>query len=286
MNQLSMFDKRPNEPSLPPPDDPGALARLIKSCKVIYRPKGLALEYADLATNLYRGCGHGCRYCYAPSTMYMKSDEFHNAPKPRNGYFMKLVSDCWKFKQNDMATLAGPVLLCFTCDAYQPLDVEVGLTRQTIEELKKAGLKVQILTKGGSRALRDLDLLTPEDAFATTLTLADNFRSKLWEPNAAPPEDRINTIKAFHRAGIPTWVSLEPVLYPDVALDLIRMTHPFVDVFKVGKLNYAGRLPPELRREVEGIDWHTFGHKVEALLKSLGQEYYIKKDLRAAMARS
>jgi DNA repair photolyase len=164
------------------------------------------------------------------------------------------------------------ILLCFTTDPYQPIDVELQMTRHVIEILKANGLNVQILTKGGSRALRDIDLLTDQDAFATTLTLLDDIHSRKWEPDAALPQDRIETIKAFHEAGIPTWVSLEPVLNPDSALRLIEMTSSFVDLYKVGKLNYHVL--------ANSIDWPKFARNVVDLLDSLGKPYYIKEDLK------
>jgi len=278
MNQISMFQRD----KLNPDDDPPELAPLLDRCSVIYKPKGLALEYANLATNAYRGCRHGCAYCYAPSALRMSASEFHSAPSIRKGYLAKLEKDCAKFQK---ANMGGRVLLSFTCDPYQPLDEDTGLTRRVIQTMHAAGLDVQVLTKGGARALRDLDLFGPTDAFATTLTWSDRYRSILWEPEAALPAERIETIKAFHDAGVPTWVSLEPVLDPNVALDLIRTTAPFVDLFKVGKLNYAGRLPPELRATVEHIDWYAFGHAAESLLQELGKEYYIKIDLRVLMDR-
>ena len=72
-------------------------------------------------------------------------------------------------------------------------------------------------------------------------------------------------------AGIPTWVSLEPVLDPAVALEIIRQTHPFVDLFKVGKLNYHPL--------AKSIDWPQFARDAVTLLKSLGKAYYVKNDL-------
>ena len=102
-----------------------------------------------------------------------------------------------------------------------------------------------------------------------------------WEPGAALPGDRIVTIEAFHDAGIETWVSLEPVLDPDTALQIIRRTHEFVDLYKVGKLNYENTLPGHLRSLVDHIDWRAFGIAAVDLLRSLGKSYYVKKDLAA-----
>jgi hypothetical protein len=85
------------------------------------------------------------------------------------------------------------------------------------------------------------------------------------------PSDRIVTIREFHAAGIPTWVSLEPVLDPAAALAIIRLTHSSVDLFKVGRWNYDAR--------AEAIDWAKFASDAVALLESLGKRYYIKRDL-------
>jgi DNA repair photolyase len=59
-----------------------------------------------------------------------------------------------------------------------------------------------------------------------------------WEPGAALPEEKINSLRRAHEKGIKTWVSLEPVLYPEITLEIIRRTYGFVDEFKVGTLNY------------------------------------------------
>jgi len=168
-------------------------------------------------------------------------------------------------------TNSGRVLLCFTCDPYQHVDERMGLTRETIRLLHRYGFSVQVLTKGGSRALRDLDMFRAGDAFASTLTLLDDAHSRKWEPGAALPEDRIDTLRQFHEAGVQTWVSLEPVLNPASALEIIRRTHGFVDLYKVGKLNYH-----ELASR---IDWQAFADNVVALLDSLGARYYIKESL-------
>ncbi len=87
------------------------------------------------------------------------------------------------------------------------------------------------------------------------------------------PHSRLDAIQEFHAAGIPTWVSLEPVLDPISALEIIRQTHSFVDLFKVGKLNYHPL--------AQTIDWSKFAREAIELLKSLEKDYYIKQDLAA-----
>jgi len=139
--------------------------------------------------------------------------------------------------------------------------------------LRDHGLGFCVLTKGGSRALADIDLYRPDrDAFAATLTSLDDTVSKKWERNAALPGDRIETLKKFHEHGIFTWVSLEPTLDCDTSIEIVRETHKFVDLFKVGRVNY---LPM-----TKTTDWEDYTHRMIAVMKELGAAHYIKKDLQ------
>jgi DNA repair photolyase len=129
------------------------------------------------------------------------------------------------------------------------------------------------LTKGGQRALRDLDLFRPErDSFASTLTTLNADQSHEWEPNAAPPGGRLNTLKRFHHARIFTWVSLEPVYDTAMTIALIKQTAEYVDFYKIGKINY--------HRITREIDWQRFTEEVLKVLNDLGKKHYIKKDLQ------
>ena len=240
--------------------------------QLIYEPRGRAREYAALACNIYRGCDHRCIYCYAPSATFRDRDAFGRSESRGTDFLERLAREAQTLKPSE------PILLCFTCDPYQALDAQLGVTREAIKVLHSAGHQVHILTKGGSRALRDTDLLTARDAFATTLTTLEDAESHHWEPGAALPGDRIATIKEFHRLGIPTWVSLEPVLHPAIALEIIRQTHTFVNLFKVGRLNYH-----PLARQ---IDWSQFALDAVALLKSLRCRYYLKRDLAVCLPQA
>jgi len=239
-----------------------------KKTSVIYQPKGKAGEYCRLAVNLYKGCSHGCEYCYAPACTFKSWSEF-SQPAPRIGILDKIEKDAQILQ---LANESGPVLLCFTCDPYQPIDSDLELTRKTIEILHRYNLSVMILTKGGQRAERDLDILTDSDWFGVTLTTLDKDLSLKWEPGADVPVSRIHSLVEAHDKGIKTWVSLEPVLYPDVALEIIKTTHSFVDKFKVGALNY--------HPHAKTIDWHDFAYNAKHLLTELGSDYYLKEDLR------
>lgn len=234
----------------------------------IYEPRGRAGEYAELACNLYSGCGHACTYCYAPKVLKTDPRTFRFA-KPRKNILEELEQDAKELNGDSRS-----VLLCFTCDPYQPIDCDYQLTRRAIQILHRNNMKVTILTKGGKRSERDFDLLAlrPDlSTYAVTLVFTDEAQRQKYEPCAAPTKERIHVLARAHRLGIPTWVSLEPVFDPEDAYKLIDQTHEFVDLFKVGKLNYS--------TTAQKVDWGQFCHKVVELLESLDKKYYIKRDL-------
>jgi len=241
----------------------------IKGCKYIYAPAGQAGEYAPLAANPYRGCGHGCAYCYVPNVIKMPRKEFDNAAVSRPDYLSYLRKDAQKYQA---AGITEQVMFSFTTDVYNDNNIE--LTRPSIKILIKHGLGFCTLTKGGTRALGDLDLFRPDrDAFASTLTSLDDRFSRKWERRAALPGDRIAALKRFHSAGIFTWVSLEPTLDVEASLAIVRATHRFVDLYKVGRVNYQ-------RMMTKTTDWRDYTMRMLDLLNRLDAGHYIKKDLQ------
>jgi hypothetical protein len=241
----------------------------VAGCKLIYAPAGQAGEYAPLSANPYRGCGHGCAYCYVPDFIRMKRKDFDATATPKPDYLKKLEKDAAKYQA---LGITEQVMLSFSTDVYNPINS--SLTRPVIQILRDHGLGFCVLTKGGSRALADIDLYRRDrDAFASTLTSLDDHFSKKWERNAALPGDRIETLKAFHDRGIFTWVSLEPTLDCDASIEIVRATHSFVDLFKVGRVNHDNKM-------TKTIDWEDYTHRMIAVLKELGAAHYIKKDLQ------
>jgi DNA repair photolyase len=234
---------------------------------LIYEPAGRAREYAPLALNVYRGCDHACVYCYAPAATYARAADFA-ASSARWNLIGQLDAELGTSKLR-----RGQVLMSFTCDPYQQLDSALRHTRSAIEVLHRHGFRVCTLTKGGSRALGDIDLFGRGDAYAASLTFLDPSDSRQWEPSAALPADRIATLAAFHQSGIATWASLEPVIDPQQSLALIESTHHVVDLYKIGKLNH--------HPAAKTIDWRAWGNAAVALLERLGKRYYVKDDLRA-----
>jgi DNA repair photolyase len=236
--------------------------------KIIYEPSGRAKEYGDLALNIYTGCSFGCEYCFAPLVLKKDRETFHKDIKARENLLEKVEKDC------QSGLIDRPVHLCFTCDPYQDIDIKLQLTREVLKLFKKYNINFQMLTKGGMRATRDFDLYKPGDSFGSTLTcIPYNQYAKYWEPNAPGNADRFESLLIAHEEGIRTWVSLEPVIYPEDTLEIIRITYNYVDLYKVGTINY--------NEKKKYIDWKDFGHKTIDLLESLGKEYYIKDDLKA-----
>lgn len=240
---------------------------------VIYEPRGKAGEYSPLAANLYKGCSHGCAYCYVPTIppyKFSKSarQDFYSAPAPRSNILKELEKDAQKFAGDKRR-----ILMSFTSDAYQPCERNHEITAQALRIMAKHGLKPQILTKAGEWAVwRDANILKKSGCiWAATLTFDEEKPALEWEPGAALPEDRFAALELAPSLGIETWASLEPVLDPDAAIRIIQKTHKFVDLYKIGKLNYH---PKE-----KEIDWHKFLVSVEAELNRLGKARYIKKDL-------
>jgi DNA repair photolyase len=232
---------------------------------LLYEPKGRAREYAALSCNVYSGCDHACSYCYAPSATFKQRNDFVIS-KPRKNFIQLLNQEA-----NNWKGAKDQVLLCFTCDPYQALDEQTGDTRQAIMALHARGFPICTLTKGGKRALRDIDLFGPRDAFASTLTFLDPAQSLEWEPGAALPDDRMKTLSAFYETGVTTWVSLEPTIDPQQSLEIIRQTHGFVDLYKVGKLNYHPL--------AQTIDWRKYTIQAIELISGYGRDYKIKNDL-------
>lgn len=246
----------------------------VKGCNMIYAPKGQALEYAALATNPYRGCGHACAYCYVPQILRMDRREFNNGAAERAGFLNALKKDA---KKHGHLTKSDQVMLSFTSDPYHTGNTR--LTRDVISCLHENNISVSILTKGGTRALRDIDLFdTSMDCFGSTLTSLDDDFSRKWEPNAALPIDRLDALKKFHNAGIFTWASLEPTIDCESSLQIVKETHQFVDLFKIGRVNY---LPI-----TKTTDWKEYTLKMIDLCQKLGVKHYIKQDLQCYLPKN
>lgn len=169
--------------------------------------------YFEQSINPYRGCEHGCIYCFARPT-----HSFLNQ-SPGLDFETKIIA-----KRNIAALLraelAAPryvpqgIVIGTVTDCYQPLERELRLTRSLIETLGEARHAFSLITKS-SGVERDLDLLAPLAAqrlaaVYVTITTLDGSIARTLEPRAASPERRLRTIRALAQAGVPVGVSVAP----------------------------------------------------------------------------
>jgi DNA repair photolyase len=238
--------------------------------KGIYTPRGKAREYSPLALNLYTGCNHGCIYCFAPDIVKEERDKYLE---------IKPVKDIIKILEQQLKSkrFEDQVLMSFMSDPYNSLNDELKLTRKALELLLRYKIPTAILTKAGFKAFQDWDTITafgPNIKMGATLTFDNWTDSTYYEPHAASWSERLTMLRVFKEKGIRTFASFEPVFAPKQALHLIELGLPYIDFFKVGKLNHF----PEIEKK---IDWTAFLENVVALLRGKAN-FYIKEPLREA----
>jgi len=186
----------------------------------------------DYAMNPYRGCAHGCRYCYAA---FMRRFTGHREPW---GEFVDVKINAPELLAKEIKRKPmGRVWVSGVCDSYQPVEKDYRLTRQCLEVLFGAGWPVTVQTKS-SLVLRDIDLLrTARDVeVGFSITTADEKIRQIFEPGASPVQDRIDTLKTLHEQGIKTFAMIAPILpgaekLPDALAGM-------VDYVLVDRLNY------------------------------------------------
>jgi DNA repair photolyase len=169
----------------------------------------------DRSINPYRGCEHGCIYCFArPSHAYLDLS-------PGLDFESRL------FAKPDAAALlraelakpgyeVRPMALGTNTDPYQPIEAEWRVTRGIMEVLHEHDHPVTITTKS-DRVVRDLDLLGPMSAkglaaVCVSVTSLDRRVAMTLEPRAPSPERRLTAVRRLADAGVPVWVSISPVV--------------------------------------------------------------------------
>lgn len=239
---------------------------------VIYRPTGMAREYSPYALNLYIGCSHRCKYCYAPHTLQKSGDAYFGKPSPRKDILKYIEKDLQKniYKEQIMLSFIGDVY----CDSTDNNLV----TRQALRILNEYRAPVAVLSKGGYKILRDLGhfhAFGDRIAVGTTLTFLDENKSREWEPFASSPQERLETLKILHDAGIKTFASFEPTIEPSESLKLIERTlaDNSVDHYKIGKIN-------NYKDADRYQDWRQYLCDCLSLLRPAGKQVYYKFCLR------
>src|SRR6266542_702664 len=181
----------------------------VKGCQVIYAPKGQAGEYSKLAANPYRGCGHECIYCYVPAAIRISRDAFDHNVFPKAGFLERLTKDAAKYRAH---RITEQVMLSFTTDPYCLIDVAHHLTRRCLTVLRDHGSGFCTLTKGGARALLDIDLFSPDrDAFSWTITTLTPDPSPARGSTAPPRDDRLPASMRCTGGALLAWLASERV---------------------------------------------------------------------------
>lgn len=169
----------------------------------------------DLSINPYRGCEHGCIYCYArPTHSYLNLSpglDFETRIVAKINAAERLRA---AFAQRNYE----PLLLNIgsATDAYQPVERRLGITRSLIEVLAEHQHPFSLITKSAG-VERDIDLIAPMAqqrlaAVYVSITTLDPALARILEPRAAAPARRLRTIAALAQAGIPVGVSVSPVI--------------------------------------------------------------------------
>ncbi len=169
----------------------------------------------DLSINPYRGCEHGCIYCYArPTHSYLNLS-------PGIDFETRIVAKvnaAERLREALSARSYTPAMLNIgsVTDAYQPAERRLRITRSVIEVLSETRHPFSIITKS-SLVERDLDLIAPMAqermaAVYVSITTLKNELARTLEPRAAAPGRRLKTIEALVRAGVPVGVSVSPVI--------------------------------------------------------------------------
>ncbi len=169
----------------------------------------------DQSINPYRGCEHGCVYCFArPSHAYVNLSP--GLDFETRLFFKKDAALRLREELNRRSYRCSPINLGANTDPYQPLERRLGITRSILEVLVECRHPVTIVTKS-ALVLRDLDLLTrlAEErltrVFVSITTLDDELKRRM-EPRAASPAARLATVKRLAAAGVPAGVMFAPVI--------------------------------------------------------------------------
>ncbi|KTC14070.1 radical SAM protein [Pseudomonas marginalis ICMP 9505] len=196
------------------PPTQGTEVRIETAKTIITRNTSPDLPF-DRSINPYRGCEHGCIYCYArPSHAYWDMS-------PGLDFETKLIAktnaaEVLEQQLSKPGYVCAPINLGANTDPYQPIEREYTITRQTLEVLLRYRHPVTIITKG-SLILRDLDLLTELArqrlmGVMISLTSLDDELKRILEPRAAAPKARLRAIRVMREAGIPVGVLCSPMI--------------------------------------------------------------------------
>ncbi len=198
------------------------------------------------SVNPYRGCAHGCAYCYArPSHEYLgfgSGTDFERrlVIKPRAAELLKEAFDKRSW-QGSTLVMSG------NTDCYQPIEARYELTRRCLEVCRDYQNPVHIITKG-TLVERDIDLLVALHARASvgvsvSVTFWDAEVARAIEPYVPAPLRRIETIRRLSAAGIPVMVHVAPIIVGLSDRDMIPILEAAREAGAVSAMMMPVRLP-------------------------------------------
>lgn len=193
----------------------------LKTDVQVEKPKTIITKNAspdisfDRSVNPYRGCEHGCVYCFArPSHAYMGLSsgldfETRLFAKPNAAQLLEAELSKPGYEPRSIA-------IGTNTDPYQPIEKSWRIMREILEVLEAANHPVGIVTKS-ALVTRDIDILSRMAAkglakVALSVTTLDRTLARAMEPRAATPAKRIDAVRALTEAGIPTMVMTAPII--------------------------------------------------------------------------
>ncbi|WP_225034252.1 PA0069 family radical SAM protein [Paraburkholderia sp. XV] len=203
----------------------------------------------SVSLNPYRGCEHGCIYCFArPTHSYL-------GLSPGLDFESRIYAkvNAPELLAREMAKksyVPEPIALGVNTDAWQPVERDLKLTRRVIQVMSEHNQAFAAITKN-SLIERDIDLLAPMAAkglmmAAITITTLDADIARTLEPRAATPARRLRTIRALSEAGIPVGVSIAPVIPFVTEQDMERVLEACAEAGATSASYIVLRLPWEV----------------------------------------
>ncbi|MBI0325965.1 PA0069 family radical SAM protein [Burkholderia plantarii] len=243
----------------------------------------------NVSLNPYRGCEHGCIYCFArPTHSYLGLSpglDFESRI-----YAKVNAAELLERELGKRGYVPEPIALGVNTDAYQPCERERRITRDVIQVMHDHGQPFAAITKS-SLIERDLDLLAPmaergQVIAAVTITTLDADLARALEPRAATPSRRLRTIRALREAGVPVGVSIAPVIPFVTEPDLERVLEACAEAGATHASYIVLRLPWEvapLFREWLGAHFPDRAERVMARVRDMrgGKDY--ESDFRSRM---
>jgi DNA repair photolyase len=197
-----------------PPPSPATRVTDESARRIITRNESPDVFFGR-SINPYRGCEHGCIYCYArPYHAYV--DLSPGLDFETRLFAKRNAAECLRRELAARSYRCEPVCIGTATDCYQPIERELRITREVIEVLAACRHPFSLITKS-SLVERDLDLIAPAAADSTaavyvTVTCLDPALARAWEPRAPAPWRRIETIRRLAEAGVPVGVMVAPIV--------------------------------------------------------------------------